>query len=106
MYGHASIWSEQVPQRHFLRIVYVYTSIGCLFSGDESRILGAMFDKGVLLRYRGISTIKVSCCSLGSHKRTVFLFVKQYIEDKMSAECCCDLTFRAHFLNSRKRSVR
>ena len=37
--------------------------------------------------------------------RTVFPFVKQYIEDKMAAECCYDLTFRAHFLNSRKRSV-
>ena len=105
MYGHASIWSEEVPQRHFLRIVYVYTSIGCLFSGAECRILGAMFDKGVLLRHRGISTMKVSC-SLASLKRTVFPFVKHYIEDKMAAECCCDPTFRAHFLNSRKRSVR
>ena len=36
---------------------------------------------------------------------TVFPFVKQYIEDSMAAECCDDPTFRAHFLNSRKRSV-
>ena len=38
-------------------------------------------------------------------ERTVFHFVKQYIEDKMAAECSYDLTFRSHFLSRRKRSV-
>ena len=43
-------------------------------------------------------------CSLAvALERTVFPFVKQYIEDRMAAECCYDLTFRAHFLSSRKR---
>ena len=45
-------------------------------------------------------------CSLAVNlDRTVFPFVKQYIEDKMAAECSYDLTFRAHFLSRRKRSV-
>ena len=38
-------------------------------------------------------------------ERTVFPFVKQYIEDKMVAECSYHLTFCAHFLSGRKRSV-
>ena len=37
--------------------------------------------------------------------RAVIPFVKQYIEDKMAAEYSYDLTFRAHFLSRRKRSV-
>ena len=28
-------------------------------------------------------------------ERTVFPLVKQYMEDKMAAECCYDLNFRA-----------
>ena len=45
-------------------------------------------------------------CSLAvARERTVFPFVKQYIEDKMAAECSYHLTFRAHFLSRRKRSV-
>ena len=38
-------------------------------------------------------------------ERTVFPLVKQYMEDKMAAECCYDLNFRAHFLSTRKSSV-
>ena len=38
-------------------------------------------------------------------ERTVFPFVKQYMEDKMAAESSYDLTFRAHFLSRKKRSV-
>ena len=58
------------------------------------------------LRYGGISTMKVSYCSLTiAVERTVFPFVKQYIEDKMAAECSYHLTFRAHFLRRRKMSV-
>ena len=34
-----------------------------------------------------------------------FPFVKQYIEDKMVAECSYHLTFCAHFWSRRKRSV-
>ena len=43
--------------------------------------------------------------SLSPLKRTVFPFVKQYIEDKKAAECSYDLTFRAQCLSRRKRSV-
>ena len=32
-------------------------------------------------------------------------FVKQYIEDMMAAECSYQLSFRAHLLSRRKRSV-
>ena len=45
-------------------------------------------------------------CSLAvALERTVFPFVKQYIEYKMAVECCYDVTFRAHFLGRRKWSA-
>ena len=45
-------------------------------------------------------------CSLAvALERTVFPFVKQCLEDEKAAECSYDLTFRAHFLSRRKRSV-
>ena len=43
--------------------------------------------------------------SLSPLRGQFFHFVKQYIGDRMAAECSYDLTFRAHFLSSRKRSV-
>ena len=60
----------------------------------------------ILLRIglnRGTSTMKVSYCSLVvALERTVFPFVKHYIEDKMAAECSHHQTFRAHFLKGGK----
>ena len=90
----------------FCELFTFTTSICRLFFGAEWRILGATFHKRVL---QGIEVWKWVYCSLAvALERTVFPFVKQYIEDKMAAECSYDLTFRtfcAHFLSSRKRSV-
>ena len=64
------------------------TSICRLFSGADWLILGIE----AFLRWKWIY------CGLAvALERTVFPFVKQYIEDKMAAECCYDLTFRGHF---------
>ena len=77
-----------------------------LFSGAEWRVLSATFHKHVLYGIVVFLGWKWVYCSLAvALKRTVFPFVKQCIEDKMAAECSYDLTFRAHFLSRRKRSV-
>ena len=47
--AHASVWSEDVQQKHSLRIFFTFsTSICNLFSGDEWSILGTKFDKSDL----------------------------------------------------------
>ena len=52
LYAHASIWAVEVPQRHFLRIVYVqYQHLTCI---------GCYVPQTCSLWYRGISTMKVS----------------------------------------------
>ena len=82
------------------------TSICRLFSGAEWRVLSATFHKHVLYGIVVFLGWKWVYCSLAvALERTVFPFVKQCIEDKMAAECSYDLTFRAHFLSRRKRSV-
>ena len=69
------------------------TSICTLCSGAEWSILGATYDKRVPWP---------RCRSWEDS----FSFRKQYIEDKIPAECCYDPTFRAHLLRSRERWVR
>ena len=93
LYAHASIWSEEVLEKHFLRIVSIYytftTSICSLFSGAEWRILFWSYIRQTCsLRYEGISTINVLSCGLAvALERIVFPFVKQCIEDKMTVKC-------------------
>ena len=84
-----------VQYQHWQAVFWSWlTCIGCYVSQTCS------------LRYRGTSTMKVSYCNLAvALERTVFSFVKHYIVDKMAAECSHHLTFRAHFLKRRKRSV-
>ena len=82
------------------------TSICRLFSGAEWCVLGATFHKHVLWGIEVFLRWKWVYCSLAvALERTVFPFVKQYIEDKMAAECSYDLIFRAHFLSRSERSV-
>ena len=57
--AHASIWSVEVPQRHFLWIVYVhYQHLQALFWSWMTYI-GCYVPQTCSLRYRGISTMKV-----------------------------------------------
>ena len=42
--------------------------------------------------------------SLSPSRGQSFLFVKQYIEDKVAAECYYNLTFRTHFFFVKKLS--
>ena len=101
LYAHASIWSVEVNcirsltafADYFLELNDVYWELRstnvCLnvsrYFSDESELI--------------VGSLHVAL------ERTVFPFVKQYIKDKMGAECCYDLTFRAYFLSSRKRSL-
>ena len=90
----------------FCELFTFSTSICGLFSGSEWRVLGVTFHKRVLQRIVIFLRWKwVYCTFAVAVEGTVFPFVKQYIEGKMAAECSYDLTFSAHFLSRRKRSV-
>ena len=90
----------------FCELFTFSTRICRLFSGAEWRVLGATFHKRVFQRIVVFLRRKwVYCSPAVALERAVFSFEKQYIEDKMAAECSYDVTFRAHFLSRRKRSV-
>ena len=75
---------------------------GCFF-GAEWRILETTFHKRVLWGIEVFFRWKWVYCSLAvTLERTVFPFVKQYIEDKMAAECCLIRHFAHIFWAARK----
>ena len=107
LYAYASRWAVEVPQRHFLWIVYVqYQHLQAVF-WSWMTCIRCYVPQTCSLRYRGIfyDESEFIVALAVALERTVFPFVKQYIEDKMAAECSYHLTFRAHFLSRRKRSV-
>ena len=60
LYAHASICAVEVPQRHFLRIVYVqYQHLQAVFWSGMTCI-GCYAPQTCSSTYRGISTMKVS----------------------------------------------
>ena len=60
LYTHASIWAVEGPQRHFLWIVYVqYQHLQAVF-WSWMTCIGCYVPQTCSLRYRGISTMKVS----------------------------------------------
>ena len=75
---------------------------GCFFWA-EWRILETTFHKRVLYGIEVFLRWKWVYCSLAvTPERTVFPFVKQYIEDKMAAECCLIRDFAHIFWAARK----
>ena len=104
MYAHASIWAVEVPQRtteafsvNCLRSVPAFAS--CFLElNDVYWVLRStnVFFNASWYFYDESEFI------VASLSRTVFPFVKQYIEDKMAAECSYDL---ANISSRRKRSV-
>ena len=108
--GHVSIWSIKVSQLCYSGIfcgMFTFTTSICsLFSGAEWHILGGTFNNRVLSGIQIFLQWKWVYCSLAvALERTVFPFVKQYIKDKMAADCCYDPTSCTHVLSSGKRSV-
>ena len=60
LYAHASIWAVEVPQRHFLWIVYVrYQHLQAVF-WSWMTCIGCYAPQTCSSTYRGISTMKVS----------------------------------------------
>ena len=60
LYAHASIWAVEVPQKHFLWIVYVqYQHLQAVF-WSWMTCIGCYVPQTCSLRYQGISTMKAS----------------------------------------------
>ena len=94
LYAHTSICSVEVPQRHFLWIVYIhYQHLQAVF-WVEWRILGVTFNKCVLEGIEAFLRWKSVFCSLAvALERSVFPFIVSGIQWLIKCPFCLEAAF-------------